>query len=451
MQKTDQPHLTRGLNLTQATAINMIDMVGIGPFIVLPFVIHIMGGPHFIFAWIAGALLSLIDGMVWAELGAANPKAGGSYNFLKEAYGHKWGRLMSFLYVWQTVIMAPLVAASGAIGFSGYCKYLIPSLTSTDQKMISASVIVTLVLLLYRKIETIGKISVVLWITVLTTLLWMITGGITHPLISNDWTGGLKDIPATIFFVGLGQATVQTIYSYLGYYNVCHLGGEIRSPEKNIPRSIFISIIGIAILYLSLNISVVSVIPWQEAQFSEFIVSTFIEKIYGPGAAVFATILVLIVAFSSLFAVLLGYSRIPYAAALDGRFFPAFAKLHPKRNFPYVSLLALGTAAFFFSLLFKLTDVIKAILAMRIIIQFIGQAAGAVLLRRRLGTRNLPFRMWLYPLPVILAILIWSYIFFSTGNKFMISGLIVIAAGVLVYFLAQRYRIFEKRKSDSVV
>ncbi|HNP49656.1 MAG TPA: amino acid permease, partial [Bacteroidia bacterium] len=211
------PHLKRELSLIQATAINMIDMVGIGPFIVLPLVIKMIGGPHFIFAWIVGALISLVDGMVWAELGAAYPKAGGSYNFLKEGYGKKGGRLLSFLYVWQTMIQAPLVAASGAIGFAQYCTYLYP-FSPVEQKIISGAVVLLLIFLLYRKIETIGKIGVVMWAAVLITISWMIAGGLSAHSISNNWIpDNHSELFSTLFFVALGQASVKTIYSYLGY------------------------------------------------------------------------------------------------------------------------------------------------------------------------------------------------------------------------------------------
>lgn len=115
-----EPKLQRSLGLFQSSVLNMIDMVGIGPFVTLPMVIGLIGG-QFLYAWLAGALLSFIDAMIWSELGAAYPLAGGSYNFLKEAYGKKgFGKMISFLYVWQTVIQAPLVAASAAIGFSKY-------------------------------------------------------------------------------------------------------------------------------------------------------------------------------------------------------------------------------------------------------------------------------------------------------------------------------------------
>lgn len=434
--------LERRLGLLQATAINMTDMVGIGPFITLPMVIGMMNGPYFLYAWLAGALLSFVDAMIWSELGAAFPKAGGSYNFLKEAFGpQKAGRLMSFLFVWQTMIQAPLVIASAAIGFSAYLSYLIP-LQPLAAKAVSGGVVILIIVLLYRRIDAIGRISMLLWGGVLLTLLWIIGGGIAH----GNFAAPLRQVNDGLtvnyaFIAALGFAGVKSVYSYLGYYNVCHLGSEIKDPVKNIPRSMFLSITGIAVLYLAMNISVTSVVPWQEAKSSEHVVSLFMQRLAGDTAATVVTLLILWVAFASVFSATLGYSRIPYAAAADGAFFKVFARLHPKRQFPYVSLLFLGAIAFVFSLLFRLGDVISAILAMRILVQFIGQAAGLLLLRKARGRDAFPYRMPLFPLPVYLAILMWAGILVSTGVKMVCAGLAVIAAGTLVYLLkARRFR-----------
>lgn len=428
------PVLKREISLLQSTSINMIDMVGIGPFVVMPLVISMMGSHLFLWAWIFGAIIAFADGMIWSELGTKFPLAGGSYNFLKEAYGPKWGRPMSFLFVWQTCLQAPLVVASGAIGFAQYFSYLVP-LSAVESKMVSGTVVVLITFLLYRNIKTIGKMAVFLWVGVIITILWIIISGFTHRNVNYSFLPAGNDQPmfSMAFALLLGQASVKTIYSYLGYYNVCHLGGEIRNPEINIPRSIFISIFCIALLYLLMNVSIVSVIPWQDAMKSKFIVSTFMEKLYGTKAAILATVLVLWIAFASLFAVVLGYSRVPYAAAADGRFFPIFAKLHPTKHFPYVSLLFLGGIGFVFSLLFKLGDAISAILAMRILVQFIAQSAGVVLLRKRSTPDKPYFKMWLYPLPVILSVWIWLFVLFSTG-KFALLGLGLTLAGLLVYF-----------------
>jgi len=431
--------LERGLGLKEATALNMIDMVGIGPFVTISLVIQYMGGPQCLLAWLAGALLSVLDGFVWSELGAAMPQAGGSYVFLREAYGPgRWGRLMSFLFIWQTMIQAPLVVASGAIGFAQYLTYLMP-LGRYQQKAVSGALVIVLVFLLYRRITTVGKISLFLWAGVIATIVWLIFGGATHfdARLAFTYPAGAWDL-SWLFFAGLGQATVKTIYTYLGYYNVCHLGGEVREPERNIPRSIFLSIGGIAVLYLAMQTSILGVVPWQQAQASNFIVSTFIEMLYGPFWAKVATAMILWIAFASLFSVLLGYSRVPYAAAVDGNFFSVFGQLHPTRRFPHVSLLALGAAGFVFSLLFRLSEVISAVLAMRILVQFVGQAIGVIVLRRRWPAERLPFKMWLFPLPAVLAILGWMAIFLSTGRKLTLAALGVMMLGVLAFGIRAR-------------
>jgi fructoselysine transporter len=435
------PSLERGLGLLPATALNMIDMVGIGPFIVAPLVIQAMGGPQCLLAWAAGAALALLDGCVWAELGAAMPQAGGSYVFLREAYGPgRWGRLFSFLFIWQTLIQAPLVVASGAIGFSQYLTYLHP-LGTYAQKAVSGGLVLLLIVLLYRRITTIGKISVLLWIGVIGTMVWVIFGGMTHfsAKLAFTYPAGAWNW-SWVFFAGLGAAMVNTVYTYWGYYNICNLGGEIREPARNIPRGIFISILGIAALYLLMQTSILGVLPWQNAAGSKFIVSTFMEHIYGARAAQGVTVMILWIAFASIFSALLGYTRVPYAAACDGNFFSVFARVHPTKRFPYVSLLFLGGAALVFSLLFRLGFVIKAILAMRLLVQFIAQAVGVMILRRRWPASRLPYKMWLYPLPAIVTIFGWAALFISTGRNFALGGLLVIFAGVTVYMIQARVR-----------
>jgi amino acid transporter len=431
--------LVRGLSLTQATSLNMIDMVGIGPFVTIPFIIQTMGGPQCILAWLLGALLSFMDAFVWAELGAKWPQAGGSYVFLQKLYGKKYGRMLSFLFVWQTSIQAPLVVASGAIGFAQYLSFLVP-LTGIQQKLVSGLLVILLVWVLYRNIKTLGKLSVIMWVVVGCTILWLIISAFSNfnAHMAFDFPPDAFDLKP-MFFVALGQASVKSIYSYLGYYNVCHLGGEIINPQKNIPRSIFISIAGIAILYLSMQIGILGVIPWQEAQNSSFIVSTFFEKLYGVKVAQVATGLVLFIAISSLFAVMLGYSRGPYAAAKDGNFFKVFAKLHPTKHFPHVSLLVLGALAFCFSLLFKLKDVITAIIIMRILVQFISQSVGLIALHMRSKKLRLPYKMPLFPVPALIGIAVWLFVFLSSDFTYILGALFIIFSGIMVFVIKEKY------------
>ncbi len=430
--------LQRKIGLVQATAINMIDMVGIGPFVVMPFVVSRFSDGMFLWAWIFGAIVAVVDGMTWSELGAKYPLAGGTYNFHRIAFGEKGGRLMSFLFVWQTSIQAPLVVASGAIGFSQYLTYLV-ELNWWQQKMVSGGIVIIVFLLLYRKIETIGKISVVLGSIVILTIIWIIFSGLSnHQHEVKLLPEGGHSFFNQAFIIAVGYASVKTVYAFLGYYNVCHLGGEIRNPGKNIPRSIFLSIFGITVLYLLMNISVMGVIPYGSVREDDkYLVSSFMLQLYGNSAGIIVTVLILLIAMSSLFAVVLGYSRVPYAAALDGNFFKVFGKLHPTKNFPHISLTVLCLAGFLFSLLMKLGDVITSILAMRIVIQFIGQAVGVILLREKNKGKDLPFKMWLYPLPVILSIIIWLFLFISTG-WFALWGSLIAMIGIVLYFVKTR-------------
>jgi fructoselysine transporter len=435
---SSRPQLERGLGLKEAVALNMIEIVGIGPFITSSLVIKAMGGPQALIAWLAGALVATLDAFVWSELGAAMPKAGGTYVFLREAYGpEKWGRLMSFLFVCQTLIQAPLTVASAAIGFRDYARFLYP-FNWWQGKAVAGSLVILLVVLLYRRITTIGKISVLLWIGVVGTMLWLIWGGVRHfdAKLAFDFPPGAFQL-SSVWFAGLGAAMLSTVYSYLGYYNICHLGGEIREPEKNIPRGIFLSVAGIAVLYLAMQTSILGVIPWREGQNSPHLVSLFVERLYGTGVARFATVMVLWIAMASIFSVLLGYSRVPYSAALDGNFFPVFARVHPTKYFPHVSLLFLGGLAFVFSLIFRLQTAIAAILAMRLLVQFIGQAVGVMLLRKRWPAEKLPFKMWLYPVPAVLTTFAWGWLFWHTGavRKW---GLLEVALGVIAFLVWTR-------------
>jgi fructoselysine transporter len=444
--------LERGLGLVEATSLNMTFMVGIGPFVVIPFVVRAMHGPLSLVAWAAGALLALFDGCIWAELGAAMPQAGGSYVYLREAYGpERLGRMMSFLYIWQTLFQGPLSIASGALGFADYSAFLeaksswLVRMTAPlgfhRDNVVAAAILVVVLALLYRRISEIGRISVIFSVVVVGTILWIVCGGARHfnAHLLLDFSGTSHGISWLLLVAALGHGSVQTIYSYLGYYNVCNLGGEMKDPQRNIPRAIFISILGVTALYLAMQTSILGVIPWREAGQTTVVVSAFIERVYGREWATLATVLILATALASVFSAMLGYSRVPYAAAQDGNFFSVFARVHPTKRFPHVSLLALAGAAIAISLLFNLFGVIRAILAMRCIIQFAAQGVGLMLLRRRWPKERLPFHMWLYPLPVVVAILGWVGIFIATGKRPMEASLTAAAVGVLVYLVRAKW------------
>ena len=430
----NQPGLRRELGLVQATALAITDMVGIGPYITIPLFLATMGGPQAMLGWLVGAALAFCDGLVWAELGAALPKAGGSYNYLREAYGpHRMGRWLSFLMVWQIIFSAPLSVATGSIGFADYLHYLAPQLSSWEIRGVAAAFPLLLVALLYRRIGAIGNLSIVLAGGVMLGCLWIAISGLPHLSAAR-----LLDFPPEafhlnlIFWVGLGHATLYALYDYFGYYNVCYLAEEIRDPGRVIPRAILFSIACVALLYILMSAAFLSVIPWREAITSQHIASVYIEILFGTAAGKVMTSLLLWIAFSSVFSLLLGYSRIPYAAAADGNFFPIFARLHPKGNFPHVSLITLGLIASIFSL-GRLSEVIGSLIATRVLIQYLPQTIGFFVLRFRSPDLPRPFRMWFYPFPGIISICGWVYVLATAAARSLLFAFGVLAVGTLAY------------------
>ncbi|MFQ5737773.1 MAG: APC family permease [Acidobacteriota bacterium] len=435
--------LIRGLGLKESVAANVVEMLGIGPFITIPFLIAEMGGPHAMLGWLLGAALAVCDGLVWAELGAAMPGAGGSYIYLREAYNpEKAGRMMSFLFVWMIFFTAPLSVATGSVGFAQYLRYLGPQLSTLTTQLIAVAVCLVVTFALYRGIRTIGRLSFILMLLAVGSILWVIVSGVPHLR-----TELLLDIPADAFdfswdfFLGLGGAALIGIYGYGGYNNVCFLGGEVKNPSRNIPVAVIASIGVVAFLYIFLNTAIIGVVPWREAMKSEHVVSDFMEIVYGPWAAQLITFLILVASFASVFALLLGYSRIPYAAAKDGRFFSLFARLHPGKRFPHISLLTLGLFSTVFCFV-ELSSIIQALIVIQIIIQIIGQIIGLTLIRRYRPDIKRPFKMWLYPLPSIVALTLWLLVLFSTGWTIVLLGLGVLAAGIALYLL-RAWRISE--------
>jgi basic amino acid/polyamine antiporter, APA family len=465
--QSSSPTLIRGMGLWSATALNMIDMIGVGPFITMPLVLSAMGGPQALLGWILGALLAVCDGLVSAELSASLPGSGGSYRYLRESYGsQRWGRLISFLFIWQVSFSAPLSIATGCIGLAGYAAYYRPELEFvlahheaalhipwfgsfqvswivTRGTAVAVLVCFFTVLLLYRRITAISRLSKILWFGVMGTIGWIIIAGLMHfnRARAFDFPPGAFTLSHQ-FLTGLGGAMLVATYDYWGYYNVAFLGDEIKEPEKNIPRALLLSILLVACLYLMMNVCILAVVPWREMlqagqnNTGLYVVSLFMERLYGAWAARVVTGLVIATAFASVFSLMLGYSRVPYAAAIDGNYFKAFAKVHPEYRFPHISLLALGVVAAAFCFL-RLKDAIAALVVIRLILQFLVQAVGLLVLRIRRPDLPRPFRMWLYPVPALLACAGFLYILFGRPNwqKEVRYAALILLTGVVIYMI----------------
>jgi amino acid transporter len=465
--------LKRHIGLISGISLNVMNMIGVGPFITLPLVVAAMGGPQAILGWVLGAAIALCDGLVWAELGAALPRAGGSYAFLREIYKREaqnarhevaasppgglapgnfdLGRYLSFIYIWQLSFTAPLSIASGCIGLAQYAAYLLPSLhrpvfpfvySPQWTSILAASVCAFTVMLLYRGVDAVTRVAGVLTVGVLATLAAVIVAGFTHMHLALLRFPPHALAPTHTFFEGLGFATLIATYDYWGYYNVCFLGAEIRAPGRTIPRAVLLSIALVATLYLAMHLAVLGVIPWQElvrGSSNQAAAAMLMDRTYGHAAAISISLLIMWTAFASVAALLLGYSRAPYAAALDGNYFRAFGRLHPRHGFPHISLLALGAAAMFFCF-FHLAQVIAALVAVRIVLQYVLQQVGVIVLRWRRPALERPFRMWLYPLPPILALAGFLFLLVSrkgAERELLFAGAVAVT-GTLIFVLRER-------------
>jgi amino acid transporter len=425
--------MIRGVGLRSATAINVATMVGAGPFITLPLVVAALGGSVSAAAWLVGALIALCDGLVWAELASRFPRSGGTYAYLREAFGARGaGRLLAFLFVWQFLFWAPLTIASGYIGFAQYAAYLIPALAAPlPTHLIAAAVGLLTLAALYRAIPQVARLGLVLGTVALVTLIVVAGAGFAHP------RAPLAEMFHATLALGfalpaLGSALVITLYDYAGYADVCALGEEVIAPARTIPRAVVLSVCCVGAAYLLLNLGVVTALTPHEIAASSTVAALVAERALGVPFAVVVTLAVLATAFGSTYGLLLAAARVPYAAAKDGDFLAPFARLHPSGRFPHVALVAIGLLALPASLL-PLDAVIKALTAGIVLVQGVGQVVALALVR---GVRpDAPFRVPLYPLPPLVALCGWLFLFWSSGAAAIAFGLVTLALGALVFLI----------------
>jgi APA family basic amino acid/polyamine antiporter len=463
----ESPTLVRHFGWLQATALNVTMIVGAGVFITIPLMLKELPGPYALLGWVAAGALMLVDGLIWSELGATLPGSGGSYLYLLECYGRdRWGRLMAFLFIWQFLISGPLEIASGIIALEQFSTTVHPTFQEFNKRatieaalgawndgeevktltisfgptrVLGAVILVGLLVLLYRRIATLGRWTMIFWLGVLGIIAWILVEGAKNfqSAVAFDYSGAAAGWPDH-FWLGLGKVMLLAMYSYLGYYNICYIGDEVRDPGRTIPRSILLSALLVLLMFVGLHLAMMGVVSWTEVIKSDpddyNLPAVFMEKLHGQWAASLMSVLLVWSCLGSAFAGLLGYSRIPYGAAKQGHFFAVLGKIHPGLRIPHVSLLLVGGMTLFWSF-FDLANVINALLTTRILEQFIGQIFGVLLLRRRQPNRPRPYKIWLYPLPCGLALAGWLYMYVCAGWPFIVLGLVTLSLGGVVFLL----------------
>jgi amino acid transporter len=455
---SDNASLQRRIGLRSAVTFNMLEMIGVGPFITLPLVVAAAGYRLSAWAWILGAAIAVADGLVWAELGAAFPRAGGSYAFLREIYGPDHaGNWLSFLYVWQLSFSAPLSIASGCIGLSSFLAWFWPGLDRAPlaalpalhySSFAAAAACLMVTFLLYRRLSIVTGVAWVLFVGVLAAIAGVIVSGFAHAAASGGWH--MPSSPASSIGVALGglaQATLITTYDYWGYYNITFLGSEVRRPERTIPRAILLSVLFVAAFYVAMNMAALPAVRDAASHLAKNaadtvrlqLVADIAQSAFGRWAGRLMAALIIWTAFSSVFSLLLGYSRVPYAAARDGNYFSYLAAVHPRHGIPHRSLVALGLVAAAFCF-FSLQQVITLLVVMRILLQFFLQQIGVIVLRIQRPELARPFRIPLYPLPPLAAMA--GFVFIIVNRVNALGGLAVAAGiavtGTLIYLIRAR-------------
>jgi amino acid transporter len=460
--------LQRHFGLLQATALNVTMIVGAGVFVTIPFMLKELPGPYALLGWLAAGALIVVDGLVWSELGATLPGSGGSYLYLLECYGReRWGRLMAFLFIWQFLISGPLEIASGLIAIALFANGLSPGFKDFNEAWTRSRTLlqwhggdlavtfsparlgvillgVVLMVLLYRRIAILGRLTLTFWVGVLGAIGWiLVEGGLRFDrAVAFDTSGLAPGLPKGIGW-DLGAAMVLAMYSYLGYYHVCYIGEEVRNPGRTIPRAILLSTVLVCLLFAGLHLAMLGTVSWREvptekpAVDSYSLPAEFMSKIHprwGPWGPRLVSLLLIWSCLGSAFAALLGYSRIPYGAARYGHFFAPLGQVHPVHRIPHISLLAVGGITLCWTF-FDLQSVINALITTRILEQFIGQVFGVMLLRRQQPERLRPFKMWLYPLPCGAALAGWLYLYLSAGLPFILLGLGTLAVGLWAFLV----------------
>lgn len=423
----DLPNSKRKIGLFPAITLNMSQMCGVGPFITIPAMIVIMGGPQAYLGWILGALLALCDGLVWAELGASLPGAGGTYVYLREAFGKRTGKLLPFLFVWTAMLFIPLIMSTGIIGFVQYLTWFWPDMSQTAGNLIGLVVIWLIIVMLWRKIESIAKLSIVLWVIMLISIGALIAAALSNFYADLAFTfpEGAFNLADSGFWFGMAGGLTIGIYDYLGYNTSAYLAGEVEQPGRVIPKSIILSIVGILVIYLVMQVGVLGVVDWHrmldpESAAYKSVASVVLSETWGSTAAGIVTVLILITAVASVFAGLLGGSRVPFEAAKDNVFFNAFSKTHPKHEFPTWGILSMGALTSVGFMIGRLTDLntlIQLLTTVMILVQSVAQIVSLLVLRKTKPHLARPYKMWLYPVPALIALLGWVYIYMASNHN----------------------------------
>jgi basic amino acid/polyamine antiporter, APA family len=401
--------LERGLGVVDAALVTVGSVLGTAIFITPADVARALPHPGLmLLAWILGGLVTLAGTLTYAELGALFPRAGGQYEFLKEAYG----RFFGFLFGWVAflVIMSGGIAAI-AVGFGEYLGSFLPFFST-------GNILLTLSLGGFSRPLNGGQLAAALAIAFLTVVNYVglragaglqnaMTVAKLGSLLGLGLLGSLVQAPAAPAFLGplpaggsllagFGVAMIAIFWAYDGWYGMTNLAGEMRSPEKDLPRGLILGTLGITTLYLILNVVYLRALPVDSLSQSPRVAEAAAAALFGPLGAQLLTAAVLVSAFGCLSATILYAPRIYLPMAQDKVFFPALARIHPRYRTPSACIVAQGVWSILLVFSGRYDD-LYTFVVFALLLFHTGTGAAVVVLRRTRPTAPRPFRVPGYP------------------------------------------------------
>jgi len=455
METANGNQLKRELGAWAASSIVVGTVIGSGIFLVPRAMIQRVGTPSLVFGvWVFGGLLSLAGALTYSELSAALPEAGGEYAYLREAYGPLW----AFLYAWTQM----WVAKSGSIATlaTAFFYYLTNFLPAMDRvfytldlplgpqggplelrygQLFAMALILALAWLNYFGVKLGGRVQVAVTVVKVALIFFIILAGLGfgHPAGA---AGGRPLVPLTS--AGFFAALVAALWAYDGWNNVSMVASEVRDPQRNLPRALVFGTAAVIGIYLLANAAYFHVLTASEVASSPRVASEMMGRILGAPGAAAVSIAAMISIFAALNGSILTGSRVPYAAARDGLFFRAAARVHPLYSTPSVSILALSSWAALLVLSGRYEQLFTYVIFASWILYGM-TAASVIVLRRKRPALERPYRVWGYPwvpgtFVIVALVLVLSTLFDSPRESLMGIGLILLGLPFYLFWNKRR-------------
>ncbi len=350
------PELKRALGPVSAGAILAGTVIGTGIFLVPSTMARETGSVQGVFGvWLFGALLTLCGALSYAELGSSLPEAGGEYAFLRRAYGPVWG----FLYGWQQIVIGKTgsIAAIGLAAslFLGYFVeglnsdvIVIGALALSGLQLVAMACIALLTLINLNGVARGGALQSLLTAIKIGAILGLALlafgrGSGSWAFVSTPWPDDQRSWPELL--MAYGAALSAALWAYDGWHNLTLVGGEIRDPDRTIPRVLLLGILGVAGVYMLANLAYFYVLPFAEVQQSQRVAQDVAVRLLGNAGGQMLTLAAVISTLAALNGSILSGARIYYAMARDGLFFKRLSALHPTHQTPARALLFQGSFA----------------------------------------------------------------------------------------------------------